>query len=119
LIVLSEAEAAHPASDPKLGSSVLASHIRLHTISLTPNAVLENLCQKSKGKFRLPTARDEVADCVEQAYLSLVGRYVIRYQMVSPGASTLTIKVQSRQGWGETRIPIPPETGFSQWSTES
>ena len=71
------------------------------------NPALESLCQTSKGTFLIVASEQEVPDQVEQACLRLLARYVIRYQPIAAGATSLGIRVQSPAGWGETCLPVP------------
>lgn len=107
LVVYGQWETGQPAGYPELVSTALVSHTTVHAISLVANPPLENLCQTTQGAFQIVASEAEVPDQVEQACLRMLARYTVRYLPAGPGATALGIRVQSQNGWGETRITIP------------
>jgi hypothetical protein len=82
-------------------------NLRIQAISTGPNVQLESFC-KSVGAAFLRTVVDEVAETVQQAYLSLLARYEVIYQPVAANAPSLKVRVQSAGGTGETVIAGQP-----------
>jgi hypothetical protein len=90
-------------------ANVIGSRSSLQVISSFPNPSLEDFCRKSRGRFQSFENEDEIPELIQQAYLNLMTRYEISYQPVSRGAAEVKARVQTGVGWGEVKIPIPPE----------
>ncbi len=107
-IVYCQAETAQSPLYPEVVSAARSAHVAIHAISLVANAAIESLCQMTQGSFRTIAAEEEVTAAVEETCLNLMARYSLRYEAASPHATSLSIRVQSRAGWGEAEIPMPP-----------
>jgi hypothetical protein len=88
---------------------MIGSRTSLQVICSASNPEVEDFCRQVKGRLRTFENEAEIPDLILQAYLSLLTRYEISYQPVSPEATILKARVQTTSGWGEVRIPIPPE----------
>jgi hypothetical protein len=90
-------------------ANVIGSRTSVQVISSFQNPAVEDFCLKAKGRFHTFQNESEIPDLVEQAYLNLLTRYEIGYQPVSRDATEVRARVQTAAGWGEVKIPIPPE----------
>jgi hypothetical protein len=109
VIVYSERESLQSPRYAEVASEARAAKVAVHAIALAANPLLEDLCKATQGTFETVAGEEWVADAVEQTCLNLMARYTIRYEPVSSTAETLRLRVQSREGWGEAEIAIPPQ----------
>ncbi len=107
VVVYSPDEPLAPSVCSAIASAARKSGTAVHAICLAPNTVLEQICGTTNGSVWLAGSEREVAALVEQTCQSLTARYTIRYQPAVRGAQTLSLRVQSSGGWGETAISIP------------
>ena len=91
-------------------SNMQSARIPLQVICAGPNAQLQDFCKRIRVRFR-SGIEEEIPQLIEQAYLNLLARYEITYQPVSPDADEVRVRVQTTNGWGETRIPHLRESG--------
>jgi hypothetical protein len=105
LIVLAPVELAD-GPDEGLAAAVLASRASLQVISASENATVRHFCEQVGGRYVQVENGAGVEGAVSQAYLSLLARFEIRYDPVSPHAGSLKVRVQTPEGWGETVEPI-------------
>jgi hypothetical protein len=105
MIVIAPGDVGEPA-DAKLLTAVQASRTSIQVISTAANPALQEFCQRVEGRFYHVTDSSSIENAVSQAYLSLLARYEIRYQPVSPGATSLKIRVHTAAGWGETTAAL-------------
>ena len=87
-----------------LVSNMQSSRIPLQVICSGPNGQLQDFCKRTHVGFRVGI-EEEIPQLIEQAYLNLLARYEIAYQPASPDADEVKVRVQTPNGWGETRIP--------------
>ena len=85
-------------------SNMQSSRIPLQVICAGPNGQLQEFCKRIHVRFRVGI-EEEVPQLIEQAYLNLLARFEIAYQPVAPDAEEVKLRVQTSNGWGETRIP--------------
>ena len=90
-------------------TNLINSRSSLQVISSNPNPALEDFCRKSRGRFQTFEKEGEILEMVQQAYLNLTTRYEISYPSVSREAVEVKARVQTPAGWGEVKIPIPPD----------
>jgi hypothetical protein len=106
MIVLAP-EYAGNCSEDEVIAAVHASRTSIQVLSPTANPGLRDFCSRVNGRFQLLEDMASVEERISLAYLSLLARYEIRYQPVSPDASSLKLRVQTLAGWGETIAPFP------------
>jgi hypothetical protein len=94
-------------AEHSLISNVIGSRASLQVISSVSNPEVKDFCRQAKGRLRTFENQAEIPELIVQAYLSLLARYEISYQPVSPEATILKARVQTSSGWGEVKIPIP------------
>jgi hypothetical protein len=106
LIVFSQSEIRRSAG-PELVASILGSRTSVQVVCSVPNSSLADFCRRTKGSLRMAGNDEEVRAVIENGCLSLLSRYDISYQAVSPEASHLKVRVHAPSAWGETSLPIP------------
>jgi hypothetical protein len=106
MIVLAPEDAGNCSEDEVI-AAVHASGTSIEVLSPTANPGLREFCSRVKARFHLLEDMASAKDLVSLAYLSLLARYEIRYQPVSPDATSLKLRVQTPAGWGETMVPLP------------
>ncbi len=108
LIVYNQSCPAAPADLAEIASAAVAAQVSVQALSLTPCPPLEELCRGTQGTFLLVSSEPELSRFVEEAYLSLLPRFVVSYQSTAPAARALTVRVFDATGWGETTAPLSP-----------
>jgi hypothetical protein len=106
LIVYCPEEVSLPEDAPEIISAAMNSQISVQVIAGFPNAALEGICRRTKGRFRLIQPADNLSGIVEEAYLTLLSRFLIAYQPLSPTAAALNIRVSNASGWGSSTITL-------------
>ncbi|HLK62491.1 MAG TPA: HEAT repeat domain-containing protein [Bryobacteraceae bacterium] len=106
IVLFSQDEISTPSDYTELATAVMSCGIAIHGLSLIPNRTMDSLCQASQGSFQLLSSEDQIAPAVEQIYLSLMARYLVKYQPTEE-ARSLRMIVNTPPGWGETTIDIP------------
>jgi hypothetical protein len=104
LVVYCPADPGLPTDAPGILSAAVASKLVIYAIAGASNAILEELCQKTHGRFRIAVSADDSRRLVEEAHLVLLSRFVVTYQPLAPDASSLHIRVANTNGWGETTL---------------
>jgi HEAT repeats len=87
-------------------ASVQTGRMPVRVISSVENPEVLEFCKRTHSGFEL-APEDDIAEIIQQTYLSLLARYEITYQPPAGSASTLKIRVQSTEGCGETVIALP------------
>ncbi len=105
LIVVAPDLIAKSAGD-SLISNVIASRTSVQVISSASNPRVEDFCRQAKARLQTFENPAEIPELIQQAYLSLLTRFEISYEPLSPEATILKARVQTPSGWGEVRIPI-------------
>lgn len=97
------------AAGPELIANVISSRSSLQVIASCPNPAVEEFCRKAKGRLQTFENETEITELVQQAYLNLLTRFEIVYQPVDPDAGEVRVRVQTRSGCADVKIPIPRE----------
>ena len=92
--------------DDDLISAVLASRASIQVVSTSANPSLREFCRRIDGHFHYVADNSAIEEAVSLAYLSLLARYEIRYQPVSPVATSLKLRVHTPAGWGEMVVEL-------------
>ncbi len=90
-------------------ANMQSSRIPLQVICSGPNGQLQEFCKRTHVRYRVGI-EEELPLLIEQAYLNLLARYEIAYQPVSADIEEVKVRVQTPNGWGETRIPYLKES---------
>ena len=106
LIVLAPDDVGDHADD-SLIAAVHASRTSIQVVSTSPNPLLREFCRRIDGRFHPVKDESAIEERISLAYLSLLARYEIRYQPVSPDATSLKLRVHTPSGWGEAILPMP------------
>jgi len=105
VIVLAPDEVAANADDAVI-SAVQASRASIQVVSTSANPLLREFCRRVYGHFHYVEDNSAIEEAISRTYLSLLARYEIRYQPVSPAATSLKLRVHTPTGWGETKVEL-------------
>jgi hypothetical protein len=105
MIVLAPEDVADRA-DEELIAAVQASRTSVQVVSTATRPVLQEFCRQVGGRFHYVKDDSAIERAVSLAYLSLLARYDIRYQPISPDRATLKIRVHTPTGWGESEVDL-------------
>lgn len=89
-----------------LAEALDAGRGRIQVIASAPNAPVDEICRKTKTSCVWAEHDDAIVAAMENAYLNMLARYEVEFQPRSEGARQVEIKVQTRDGWGQTVIPL-------------
>ncbi len=106
IFIYSHGETSQPRDYAPIASSARKAQAAVHAVVVGDSSLLENLCRFTGGTVQKAATAEEAAALMERLYLSLSARYAVRYQTAVPAAGSLTIRVQSGSGRGETSVAI-------------
>jgi hypothetical protein len=105
VIILSGAQESRIAGHGLI-ANVQSGRVPVQAIAIGPNERLQEFCRAVYAPFQV-CAPEDAGDAIRQAYLSLLGRYEVSYQIAAPEAASLKIRVQAPGGFGETVLVYP------------
>ncbi|MDR3704083.1 MAG: HEAT repeat domain-containing protein [Candidatus Sulfopaludibacter sp.] len=89
-----------------LVSTVLSSRASVQVISAAPSPKVEDFCRRARASFQIAQTDDEIARCLELAYLNLLARYEITWNSPQADTADLKVRINTPAGWGEASIPV-------------
>ena len=106
-IVYCPQDLAVPGDSQSIISAAVAEQVEVQVVAHAQNAILEDLCRRSRGSFHLVPPGADITRVIEDAYLTLRARFSVRYQANS-ASDSLHIWVSNATGWGETMLNSGP-----------
>jgi HEAT repeat protein len=107
IFVYSENEAGRPEARGDLQSAARRRGASVSAICRTPDPMVEDLCRRTQGDFRIAGTAAELEALVDAAHRAVIEQYTVTYRSVAPNAAAVRVRINLPDAWGETLLAAP------------